>query len=211
MSKALRTAAKVVVIYLAVFALWLLAAEKYHLLLGKAAGKLIPLVETCSVDRIWYDQGVRYEISFYNPATHQILTATGVVDTMQYGYPLVTFLVLALAFPGPSGWGVRKRAFLTLLGAWILFAVYSVFIVVAVYEFLGQYEAMPLKENLIARMLPPSFFTRYEIPLLVFLGQVIPVSLWVGFFGWPFLRLRNHRTVCRKANGPPAADRFSLK
>ena len=185
MSKMLRTAVKVIFVYLAVFALWFLAAEKYHLLLGKTAGKLIPLVETCSVDRIWYDGGVRYEISFYNPATHQILTAKGVVDTMQYGYPLVTFLVLALAFPGPSGWGVRKRALLTFLGALILFALYSVFIVVAVYEFFGQYEAMPLKENLVARMLPPSLFTRYEIPLLVFLGQVIPVFLWGGLFGWP--------------------------
>ncbi len=183
----LRTAAKVVLVYLTVFALWLLAAEKYHLLLGKAAGKLIPLVETCSVDRIWYDGGVRYEISFYNPATHQILTAKGVVDTMQYGYPLVTFLVLALAFPGPSGWGVRKRTLLTFLGALILFALYSVFIVVAVYEFFGQYEAMPLKENLVARMLPPSLFTRYEIPLLVFLGQIIPVFLWGGLFGWPLI------------------------
>ena len=185
MPKILRTAAKVILVYLAVFALWLLAAEKYHLLLGKAAGKLIPVVETCSVDRIGYDQGVRYEISFYNPATHQILTATGVVDTMQYGYPLVTFLVLALAFPGPSGWGVRKRALLTFLGALILFTLYSVFIVVAVYEFLGQYHASPLKENLIVRVFPPALFTRYEIPLFVFLGQALPVSLWGAFFGWP--------------------------
>ena len=181
----LRTVAKVILVYLAVFALWLLAVERYHLLLGKAAGKLIPLVETCSVDRIWHDGGVRYEISFYNPATRQILTAKGVVDTMQYGYPLVTFLVLALAFTGPREWSMRKKVLLTILGAAVLFALYSVFIVVAVYEFLGQYEAVPLKENLIARMLPPSLFTRYEIPLFVFLGQVIPVSLWVGFFGWP--------------------------
>jgi len=185
MPKTLRTAGKVILIYLAVFALWLLAAKEYHLLLGKAAGKLIPFVETCSVDRIWYDRGVRYEISFYDPTANQILSVKGVVDTMQYGYPLVTFLVLALAFPGPGSWTTGRKALLTILGSAILFALYSGFIVVAVYEFLGQYEAAPLKENLIARIFPPSLFARYEIPLLVFLGQVIPVSIWGALFGGP--------------------------
>ncbi len=185
MPKALKTAVKVLFVYFAIFALWLLAAKEYHLLLGKMAGKLIPLVESCSVGRIWYDQGMRYEISFYNPATHQILTVKGVVDTMQYGYPLVTFLVLALAFPGPREWKMKKRVLLAALGAAVLFTFYSVFIVVAVYEFLGQYEVAPLKENWIARLVPPGFFTRYEIPLLVFLGQVIPVFLWGALFGWP--------------------------
>ncbi|MCI0406629.1 MAG: hypothetical protein L0Z48_11990 [candidate division Zixibacteria bacterium] len=185
MPKAHRTAVKVILIYLAVFALWLLAAREYHLLLGKMAATLIPVVENCSVDRVWYDRGVRYEISFYNPHSRQILTAKGVVDAMQYGYPMVTFLVLALAFPGPKEWKMKKRGLLTILGAGVLFFLYSVFIVVAVYEFLGQYEAASLKENWIARALPPALFTRYEIPLLVFLGQVIPVFLWGMLFGWP--------------------------
>ncbi|MGH8003347.1 MAG: hypothetical protein ACRECJ_01295 [Limisphaerales bacterium] len=194
MSKTLRTAVKVVLIYLAVFTLWLLAAEEYHLLLGKTAGKLIPLVEKCSVDRIWYDRGVHYEISFYNPATHQILTAKGTVDTMQYGYPLVTFLVLVLAFPGPREWRMKRKVVLTILGGLLLFFLYSAFIVVAVYEFLGQYEAAPLKENWIARILPPALFARYEIPLLVFLGQVIPVSLWGMLFGWPLFAAKKSQT-----------------
>jgi|GEM_PF-4018474 len=185
MPKPLKLAVKVLLVYLAVFALWLAAAEKYHLLLGKAAGKLIPLVESCTVDRVWYDDGVRYEISFYNPDFRQILTAKGVVDTAQYGFPMITFMVLAIAFPGPKGWKLGRRLSFLALGAAILFFLYSLFIVVAVYEFLGQYEAVPLKENLIARVFPPSVFTRYEIPLLVFLGQVIPVSLWGALFGWP--------------------------
>jgi len=190
MPKALKTAGKVLLFYLAVFALWLAAAEKYHLLLGKAAGKLIPLVERCSVDRIWYDRGVHYEISFYNPETRQILTVKGVVDAMQYGYPLVTFLVLALAFPGPAGWSVPQKTLLTILGGAVLFTLYSVFIVVAVYEFLGQYETAPLKGNWIAHLVPPPLFSRYEIPLLVFLGQVIPVVIWAAIFGWPLVLAR---------------------
>ncbi|HLG93664.1 MAG TPA: hypothetical protein VI546_02405 [candidate division Zixibacteria bacterium] len=185
MPKIVRTLAKVVLVYLAVFAVWLLAAKEYHLFLGKAAGKLIPLVEQCSVDRIWYDWWVRFEISFYHPATHQVLTIIGGYDTRAYGYPLVTFLVLALAFPGPGGWSKRKKVLLTVLGAALLFALYSVFIVVAVYEYLGQYAPSPLRENLIARMVPLALFNRYEIPLLVFLGQAIPVSIWGGLFGWP--------------------------
>lgn len=185
MPKTLKTAVKVIVIYLAVFALWLLAAEQYHLLLGKTAGKLIPLVENCSVDRIGYDDGIRYEISFYDPAARQVLTVRGVVDAVPYGYPLVTFLALAIAFPGPRDWKTQKRIYLAVLGAVLLFFLYSIFVVVAVYEFLGQYEAALLKENWIARFFPPAVYTRYEIPLLVFLGQVIPVFLWGALFGWP--------------------------
>ena len=79
---------------------------------------------------------------------------------------------------------------MTILGAAALFTLYSVFILVAVYEFLGQYEAEPLKGNWIAHLVPPALFSRYEIPLLVFLGQVIPVAIWAALFGWPLVLAR---------------------
>lgn len=185
--KVLRLFAKVAAVYAAVFILWIFFAKEYHLLLGRGAGKLIPLVVSSTVDSLWYHQGVWYKISFQNPETGRPLTATGVVDTLHFGYPVITFLVLALALPGPP-W--RRRIVVTVLGAFIIFIAYSVLILIAVYEFLGQYNVVILKENLIARIISPSFYTRYEIPSLIFLGQVLPISVYGLLFFRPFIKAK---------------------
>lgn len=182
--KVFRLFAKVAVAYLAVFGLWILAAKDYHLLLGQTAGRLIPLGVNASIDSIWYDQAVRYKISFQDPQTGRYRLATGAVDTLHFGYPIITFLVLATALPGPP-W--RKRAVLTLLGAALLFTFFSILILIAIYEALGQSDIAFLRENSIARIIPPSFYFRYQIPVVVFLGQVLPVSVYGLLFFRPFL------------------------
>ncbi len=190
--KILRLFAKVAAVYAAVFILWIFAAQNYHLLLGRAAGQLIPLVINSTVKRVWYDRGVRYEIEFQNSENSRTFAATGVVDTLHFGYPLITFLVLALALPGPP-W--RRRILLSTFGVAILFAAYSILILIAVCEFLGQYDVAFLRENLIVRLLPPAFYTRYEIPFLIFLGQVLPISVYGLLFFRPILKAKRKITL----------------
>ena len=165
LSKAARLLVRVAVVYVIVFAIWIFAAPSYHLFLGHVASKLLPLVVSSSVERVWYDTGVHYKIRFENRDTGlnlsptQTVRADAVVDTLHFGYPIITFLVLALALPGPP-W--RKRILRILMGGAVIVLFYSSWMVVAVYQYMSGIEINFLQQNWLVRLIPPSFYGRYE-------------------------------------------------
>ena len=165
-----RLLGRVALAYIVVFALWLVAAGQYHFLLGKTAGVLIPVVARSNVERAWYEEdgGMRYRIKFESRdagirlAPGQTVNAVMqvVVDIHQFGYPMVTFLALAIGIPGPPP---RKRILLTILGAAVLFGIYALWVLVEVYQYLSVQELPFLRHNLIARLISPHFYAANRI------------------------------------------------
>ena len=186
--KALRLLVKVAVVYILVFVIWIFAAPQYHLFLGHVAARLIPLVVSSDVNRVWYDTGVHYKIEFetrdsgLDLAPTQTITADAVVDTLHFGYPIITFLVLALALPGPP-W--RTRALGIVLGSAIIVLFYSSWMVIAVYQYMSGIEIRFLQENWLVRLIPPTFYGRYERGFLVFFGQVLPIATYAALLFRP--------------------------
>jgi hypothetical protein len=177
--------------------LWLVAAGQYHLLLGKTAGVLIPVVARSNVERAWYeDAGMRYRIKFESRdagirlAPGQTVNAVMqvVVDIHQFGYPMVTFLALAIGIPGIPR---RKRILLTILGAAILFAVCTLWVLVDVYQYLSAQDLPFLRRNLIARLIAPDFYAANRHGFYVFLGQVLPIAVWAAMFLRSFRKTRS--------------------
>ena len=195
-----RLLGRVALAYIVVFALWLIAAGQYHLLLGKAAGTLIPVVARSNVERVWYaDGGMRYRIKFESrdagirllPGQTVEAVMQVVVDIHQFGYPMVTFLALAIGIHGPPP---RKRILLTILGAAILFGIYALWVLVEVYQYLSVQELPFLRHNLIARLISPHFYAANRIGFYVFLGQVLPIAVWALLFLRSFRKTRSAAT-----------------
>ena len=197
----LRLLGRVLLAYILVFGIWIFAAERYHLLLGDVAARFIPLVVDSEVERVWYERdGLRFQITFYgtdpsfdlSPTQRIEVRLTSVVDAMQFGYPIITFLALAFGLPGPR-W--RTRAWKTVLGAAIILTFYALWIMVEVYQFKAAQELLFLKNNPIVRLFPPEVYSRYRVPLLVFLGQVLPISLCALLFFRPSRPARKRVSV----------------
>jgi len=194
-----RLLGRVALAYIVVFALWLVAAGQYHLLLGKTAGTLIPVVARSNVERAWYEEdgGMRYRIKFesrdagirLSPGQTVNAVMQVVVDIHQFGYPMVTFLALAIGIPGPPP---RKRILLTILGAAILFGIYALWVLIEVYQYLSVQELPFLRHNLIARLISPHFYAANRIGFYVFLGQVLPIAVWALLFLRSFRGVRKH-------------------
>lgn len=203
---ALRLLVRVALVYIAVFVVWMFAAPRYHLFLGQVAARMIPWVVDSHVDRVWYDTGVHYKISFatedsgLNLAPGQTITADAVVDTLQFGYPIVTFLVLAIALPGPP-W--KRRILDILAGSAAIVLCYSFWITVAVYEYMSGIEIHFLQNNWLLSLIPPAFYGRYERGFFVFLGQMLPIVFYAGFIFRPYWQSRitkrkSHHSAKRK-------------
>jgi len=198
--KALRLLVRVAVVYILVFVVWLFVAPSYHLFLGHVAAKLIPWVVDSHVERIWYEDGVHYEIRFTTEnsgldlAPGQTIKGDAVVDTLQFGYPIVTFLVLAIALPGLP-W--RRRIIDLLIGAAIIVLCYSVWITIAVYEYMSTIEIQFLQHNWLVNIIPPAFYGRYERGFFIFLGQVLPIVFYAGFIFRPYWQSRSTRHTKR--------------
>lgn len=205
--KALRLLVRVALVYVVVFAVWMFAAPRYHLFLGQVAAKMIPWVVDSHVDRVWFDTGVHYKISFatedsgLNLTPGQSITADAVVDTLPFGYPIVTFLVLAIALPG-SPW--RRRIFDILAGSAAMIICYSFWITIAVYEYMSGIEIRFLQNNWVLDLIPPAFYGRYERGFFVFLGQVLPIIFYAGFLFRPYWKLH---TAKRKPRRTPKSRR----
>jgi len=206
LARLMRLLGRVALVYMCLFVLWLFVADDYHLLLARGAACLIPLVVDAKIERVWLAEGgVRFDILFTERDENSPLRADQAVagypriDITQYGYPLLTFMALALGIPGPR-WP-RKTALL-LLGVAVLFCIYSTWVMVAVYQALADNQDIPfLRSNAVLRLVPPDLYARYKIPLLVILGQVLPVSLYGILLFRPQLRPLGGRTRRYRATG----------
>lgn len=207
----LRLLGRALLAYVLVFMIWIFAAERYYLLLGEAAARFIPLVVDSDVERVWYERdGLRFQVTFYgtdpsfdlSPTQRIEVRVTSVVDAMQFGYPIITFLALALGLPGPR-W--RTRIWKTMLGAAIILTFYALWIMVEVYQFKAAQDLLFLKNNPIVRLLPPEVYARYRVPLLVSLGQAFPISLYALLFFLPPRPVRQR--LSGSGSAPPRGPR----
>jgi len=197
-----RMLGRVVLAYAAVFAIWLLVAPVYHLLLARTAGVLIPIVSNAHVQKVWIEDndeegvGAHFRIRFEgkDPAHTQYssqtigLTTDTVVDIRQFGYPIVTFLALAL---GVSGLRDRFHWKRILVGCAMVFAIFSTWVLVEVYQYAAATDVVFLRENAIARLIPPALYQRNRVPLVTYLGQVIPICVFGVLFVGQLLRFRS--------------------
>ena len=55
----------------------------------------------------------------------------------------------------------------------------------------GGIEIRFLQDNWVVRLIPPTFYGRYERGFFVFLGQVLPITFYAGFLFRPYWRARN--------------------
>ncbi len=209
-----RLLGRVAAFYILIFIIWVAIAQDYHMVLGRVAARFIPTVVDSHVERIWFDNGIHYKINFEDSGSGldlsatQRVTATAHVDTIHFGYPIMTFWVLAFAFPGPR---LFRRLVLAASGTMILVGLYAVWITITVYEYLSSYNVLFLQSNFITNMISPTTYGRWEIPLLIFLGQVLPIAVYAALFlGFGRSRKRQNESATRvkpksgrKRQGPP--------
>ena len=81
--RAARLLLRVAVIYLIVFAVWIITARHYYIFLGHVAAKLVPLVVDSTVDRVWYDKVLNYKITFHSRDTGFEVAPTQAVKVRQ--------------------------------------------------------------------------------------------------------------------------------
>ena len=127
---------------------------------------------------------MHFKITFHNSNTglnltpNQQVKADAFVDTMQFGYPIVTFLVLALALPVPT---LKRRLIGIAVGWSILIAIYSSWIVVQLYQDLSTIkEIRYLHDNWLVTIIPPPFYAHYKAAFILFLGQVFPILVYAA-------------------------------
>ncbi|GAB4324439.1 MAG: hypothetical protein Kow0074_17430 [Candidatus Zixiibacteriota bacterium] len=192
---------RVVVVYALLLAGWVMAAPWYHGLLARMAGAVVPLVADARVDRIWLEDrrdegdgvGACFRITFHGRDASYGLTETQrvratmdtVVDIRQFGYPILTFLALSLGVTPPRR---LADAGPVLIGASIVFTIYSLWVAVDVFQYLAVQELEFLRNNAVARAIPPDLYRSARVPMLVYLGQLIPVAVYAGLSGRRFLQ-----------------------
>lgn len=187
--------------YALVFVAWLLVAPGYHLLLARFTGVLVPLVAQADVQRVWLSDnsdtaqgvGAHFKIRFegkdqaHSQASNQTVgvdTVT-VVDIRQFGYPIVTFLALALGIRPPRRWSDLVRI---ILGGGIIFLFYSVWVLVEVYQYAANLDFAFLHDNVIVHLIPSSVYQKSRIPLIAYIGQVAPISVFAALYMGALLR-----------------------
>lgn len=170
---------RVALAYVFLLALWVVAAPQYHLLLGRGAALLIPSVVDGNVDRVWIAEGgLRMTATFtdrntgFHMSASQHVTGSSRIDIIQYGYPIITFLALALGLPGLP---LKKRLVRILIGAAVLFWIYAFLVMVAFYQTLASEPAQFLRNNWVLGLLPPATYASLKVPAFVLLGQVLPI------------------------------------
>ncbi|MBD3299697.1 MAG: hypothetical protein GF341_13655 [candidate division Zixibacteria bacterium] len=187
--------ARVALAYVVVFGIWLLVAPVYHLLLARTAGVFIPMVANAQVQRIWLEDtsdadegvGAHFRIRFegkdrrHTEYTHQTLgiTTDTTVDIRQFGYPIVTFLALALGVRLPRRWSDLRRI---LLGSAVMFVIFALWVLIEVYQYVAAQDVVFLRENLIAQLIPSTLYREYRIPLITYFGQVIPICVYGALY-----------------------------
>jgi hypothetical protein len=122
-----------------------------------------------------------------------------IVDIRQFGYPVITFAALALAwFPAR----LPRRALMLALGICMLLVVYSVWVAVEVFQYVAIQEVDFLQDTPVARWISPNWYQQHRRGLIVYLGQLIPIATF-GLLCVPhWLATRSARSV--SGTGPPS-------
>lgn len=176
--------------YAAVFGVWLVIAPVYHQWLAEAASRFIPVLGDAQVSRLWLANderdggvGAHFEVVMRGrdpeiaerPDQTLVAKTETVVDIRQFGYPMITFVVLALSWM-PGRW---TRQLLPLsLGLVALFVLYSFWVSFEVFQYLAIQDIAFLQETLVARWVPPPWYQQHRVALVLYMGQLLPVAVF---------------------------------
>jgi hypothetical protein len=172
----------------------MLVAQDYNRAVLRAGVLLIPLISECRVEQVSLGERfatvrVRFESQedvLHTRAARGVTTLVK-IDTLHMGFPVITFLVLILALPGLR---LKQRAIGACFGVAVLFAIYSLWMLVAFYQFVAEFDIIYLQENPITRLLPHELYVRYKQSVFLFLGQALPVGIYAALFFRPGRKAR---------------------
>jgi len=176
--------------YTAVFGVWLAVAPVYHEWLAVVASRFIPILGDAQVTRLWLESddpgggvGAHFEVVMRgrDPAIAErpdqtlVAKTETVVDIRQFGYPMITFVVLALSWI-PGRWS--RQLLPLLLGLVALFVIYSFWVAFEVFQYLAIQDIAFLQETSVARWIPPPWYQQHRVALVLYMGQTLPVAVF---------------------------------